>query len=304
MLKMLSKGSTGKDSKSTQDAAAAAVGTSPQKPSGTGQQSVDAPSLPNSPPGSRPAGAGGNMSVRGLNIRPKQASSFKGISQSLSSAMLSPIANQPPSQGSPDPSVKSGKSVSRSNSTVPSPFSSDAAQTRSMKPSLDLTTVLGQGKLNVALTTAASLPASGLKGNMQATKPSVSRMESYREANSDSIPHFQGQALGGTLAPQPSQPVQTVQQMLAAMQQEHHACESSAAGGKLSPRTMSLGMPAMGEFVAEGRARPVAPGGAVRDTWSLESPFADSLLSKSYANSISRRYAMAGAGKLSSFPLT
>ena len=300
---MLSKGSLGRDARSTQDAAAAAVSTTAtsQKSCGPTQAPGDALFMPSSPPGGRNAAAGVTpVSVRGVNMRPKQATPFKGVSQSPSSAMLTPIASQTQVQTSLDLTVKSGKSVLRSNSSAPSPFSTDAVQTRVAKPSLDLTSTLGQGKLGVALISTGSLQASGLKGTFQPSSKAAAavRMDSHREANSEAIPHFQGQALGSTLTPQPSQPVQTVQQMLAAIKQDASYRESSAsAGGRLSPRDMSLGMPAVSDSttsISEGRVRQAVLGGAVRDSKSLESPFADTLFSKSYANSISRRYAMAG----------
>ncbi len=330
MLKMLSKGS-GRDSRSTQDAAAAAVAASsnPQKPLASSQQPGDASFLPNSPPGGRTAGAGPSMNVRAMNLHPKQIPSFKGTSQSPSAAMLSPIASQTLFQGSPDPSLRSSKS-----SLVLSPASSDAAQirsfkpsldlryvsdaaqlrpskasldvtsasdaplSRSFKPSLDLTSPSGQGRSfkpsldltsmqGMPLTTAASLPTSGLKGNFQPSSKAaaINRLESHREAGAHSPPP--------TLTSQPSQPVQTVQQMLAEMQQ---ARESLGNGGKVSPRTMSSGTLAVTDAtpIPEGRARQAVPGVAVRDSRILNSPFAEQLASKPIANAISRRCAMGG----------
>ncbi|KAA6416482.1 MAG: serine threonine kinase, partial [Trebouxia sp. A1-2] len=333
MLKMLSKGS-GRDSRSTQDAAAAAVATSsnPQKFSASSQQSGDASLLPNSPPGGRAAGAGPSMNVRAINLHSKQVPSFKATSQSPSAAMLSPIASQTLSQGSPDPSLTSSKS-----SLVLSPAGSDAAQIRSFKPSLDLTYISdaaqlksskpsldiasasetplsrsvkpsldlpsasGQGRSfkpsldltsvqGMPLTTAASLPTSGLKGNFQPSSKTAatSRLESHREAAAHSPPP--------TLMSQPSQLVQTVQQMLAEMQQGRQARESLGNSGRVSPRTMSVGTLAVTDAspIPEGRARQAVPGVAVRDARILNSPFAEQLASKPTANAISRRCAMGG----------
>ncbi len=333
---MLSKGS-GKDSKSTQDAAAAAVAASsnPQKPSASSQQPGNATFLPNSPPGGRTAGAGPSMSGRAMNLYPKQIPSFKGTSQSPSAAMLSPIASQNLSQGSPESSLRSSKS-----SLVLSPAGSDAAQIRSFKPSLDLTyisdaaqlrpskpsldvtsasdaplsrsfkpsldltsTTSGQGRSfkpsleltsvqGMPLTTAASLPTSGLKGNFQPSSKAaaLSRLESHREAGSHSPPP--------TLTSQPSQPVQPVQQMLAEMQQGRKARELPGNGGKAPPppKTMTGGALAMTDATPnpEGVARQAVPGVALRDSRITNSPFADHLASKPLADAISRRCAMGG----------
>ncbi len=331
---MLSKGS-GKDSKSTQDAAAAAVAASsnPQKPSSSSQQSGNATFLPNSPPGGRTAGAGPSMSGRAMNLYPKQIPSFKGTSQSPSAAMLSPIASQNLSQGSPDPSLRSSKS-----SLVLSPAGSDAAQIRSFKPNLDLTYISdaaqlrpakpsldvtsasdaslsrsfkpsldltyapsGQGRSfkssldmtsvqGMPLTTAASLPTSGSKGNFQPSSKAaaLSRLESHREAGAHSPPP--------TLTSQPSQPVQTVQQLLAEMQQGRKARESPGNGGKVPPKTTTGGTLAMTDAIPipEGVTRQAMPGVALRDSRVTNSPFADHLASKPLANAISRRCAMGG----------
>ncbi len=313
---MLSKGS-GKDSKSTQDAAAAAVAASsnPQKPSTSGQQPGTATFLPNSPPGGRTAGAGPSMSGRAMNLHPKQIPSFKGTSQSPTAAMLSPIASQNLSQGSPDLSLRSSKS-----SLVLSPAGSDAAQIRSVKPSLDLAYISDAAQLRslkpsldlmsassgqsrsfkpsldvtsvqgMPLTTAASLPTSGLKGNFQPSSKAaaLSRLESHREAGAHSPPP--------TLTSQPSQPVQTVQQMLAEMQQGRKARESLGNGGKVPLKTMTGGTSAMTDAIPipEGVARQAVPGVALRDSRITNSPFADHLAGKPHANAISRRCAMGG----------
>lgn len=340
MLKMLSK-SSGRDSKSTQDAAAAAVAASltSQKPSASSQQPGDASFLPNSPPGGRTLGAGPSMNVRPMNLHPKQVPSFKGSSQSPSAAMLSPIASQTLSQGSPDPSLRCSKSslvlspagsdaaqirsfkphldltyISDAAQLRPSKpslditYASDAALSKSFKPSLDLTSVSGQGRSfkpsldltsvqGMPLTTAASLPTAGLKGNFQPSSKAaaISRLESRREAGAHSPPP--------TLTSQPSQPVQTVQQMLAEMQQGPKVCESLGNGGKVSPRTMSGGTLAVADAtpIPEGRARQVVPGVAVRDSRIPNSPFAEHLASKAHASAISRRCAMGGPSKHLSF---
>lgn len=295
MLKMLSK-SSGHHSRATQEAAAAAVAatTEPQRPG-------DALAMPNSPPESR-------MSVKVM--RPSHASSFKGASQSPTAAMLSPIASQTLSQGSPDASVRSSKLVVRADSSALSLPSSDAAQmrsyklsldsastsdaasTRPFKPSLDLPSTSGQSRFTLALASAASLPASGLKGNFQPNSRAapVSPRGSYREAGAESPPPI--------LAPQPSQPVQTVQQMLAEMQQARNARESLGNGGKVSPRGVSVGTSGtdVGVPIPVGRARQAVPGGPVRDSRVLESPFAESL-GKSFGHAVSRRYAMGGASE-------
>lgn len=294
MLKMLSK-SSGHHSRATQEAAAAAVAatTEPQRPG-------DALAMPNSPPESR-------MSVKGMRL--SQASSCKGASQSPTAAMLSPIASQTLSQGSPDASVRSSKSVLRADSSALSPPSSDAAQmrpyklsldsastsdaasTRPFKPSLDLPSTSGS-RFTLALASAASLPASGLKGNFQPNSRAapVSPRGSYREAGAESPPPI--------LASQPSQPVQTVQQMLAEMQQAQNARESLGNGGKVSPRGVSVGTSGtdVGVPIPVGRARQAVPGGPFRDSRVLESPFADSL-GKSFGHAVSRRYAMGGASE-------
>ncbi|DBA84709.1 TPA: hypothetical protein ACH3X1_005961 [Trebouxia sp. C0004] len=330
MLKMLSK-SSGRDSRSTSDAAAAAVAASsnPQKPSASSQQPGDASFLPNGPPGSRTAGAGPSMNVRAMNLHPKQIPAFKGTSQTPTAAMLSPIASQTLSQGSPDPTLRSSKSslilspvgsdVAQMRSLKPSldlTYISDAAQlrpakpsldatsasdappSRSFKPSLDLTSASGQGRSfkpsldvtsvqGVPFTTAASLPTSGLKGNFQPSSKAaaISRLESHREAGAHSPPP--------TLTSQPSQPVQTVQQMLAEMQQGRKARESLGNGGKV---TMSGGILAVTDAtpIPEGRVRQAVPGLAVRDSQIINSPFAEQLTSKPHTNAISRRCAMGG----------
>ena len=86
--------------------------------------------------------------------------------------------------------------------------------------------------------------------------------------------------------------------MLAEMQSENRARESS--GGKQSSRNANLGMASMTDSVtsvAEDRARPYVNGPAHEGRVPLESPFADSLSSKPFASSISRRYAMAGTSE-------
>ena len=327
---MLSKGSA-REFKSSQDAAAAAVAASsnPQKSSASSPQPGNATSLPNSPPGGRTAGAGPSMKVKAVNLHPnKQVPFFKGTSQSPSAAMLSPIASQTLSQGSPDPSLRSSKSslvlspassdAAQIKSVKPSldlAYISDAAQLRSLKPSLDITSASdasvsrnfkpnldlmsassGQGRSfkdltsvqGMPLTTAASLPTSGLKGNFQPSSKAavISRLESHREAGAHSPTP--------TLTSQPSQPVQTVQQMLAEMEQGRKAGESLGNGGKVALKTTAGGTLADATPIPEGMARQAVPGVAVKDSRVTNSPFAEHLASKPHANAISRRCAMGG----------
>ena len=313
MLKMISKGSSSsnRDSKSTQDSAAAAVAfmNQPYRASVPPNQ-ASAETLPG---GSRGIGGVGSVSlnVRGSNIRPQHATSFKSLAHSPSSALLSPIGTQFPSQtppqgspqGSPDISVKAGKRTQKRSSSVGmSSMDAEALQIRSFKPSLDLGPPSGQGKPWQAMASAASLPASGLKGTFQANKAGTARMDSPPRGAGSTAPVF-------TLAPQPSQPVQTVQQMLAEMQSESEKRDSEkkareSQGGRQSPRNPALGLTALTDSVTsigEGRARQVgnSPVGTVHDSRSpIASPFADSLTSaKPFANSISRRYAMGGTSE-------
>lgn len=185
-----------------------------------------------------------------------------------------------------DRDIASASETPLSRSVKPSlDLPSASGQGRSFKPSLDLTSVQG-----MPLTTAASLPTSGLKGNFQPSSKTAatSRLESHREAAAHSPPP--------TLMSQPSQLVQTVQQMLAEMQQGRQARESLGNSGRVSPRTMSVGTLAVTDAspIPEGRARQAVPGVAVRDARILNSPFAEQLASKPTANAISRRCAMGG----------
>ena len=294
MLKMLSKNSSsssGRDSRSMQDAAAAAVASVSQSLRSTtlaNQTSGD-----NSGGTSRGLGSAGGVSlnVRGTNLRPQHAASFKGLSYSPSSALLSPIASQ-----TSDLSLKSGKSTSNVGA---SPLDAEAAQARASKFSMDLSSPSGQGKSWPGLASAASLPASGLKGSFQPSKPAgILRLEAPPQGVGSTPQPF-------SLAPQPSQPVQTVQQMLAEMQSERRSHEST--GGRQSPRNASLGLTAMTDSVSsigEGRARQLAAGPGHEPRTLLESPFADSLSNKPFTTSISRRYAMAGTSKCSLVSLT
>lgn len=296
MLKMVSKGSSSnRDSKTTQDAAAAAVASTRVG------ASINQAGAETSSGGSRSIGGigGSSLSVRGSNIRPQHATSFKGSSHSPTSALLSPVGSQTLSQTSPlgsplasqDVSVKSGKRAQRSSSVGMSSLDAEASQTRLPKPVLDPGSS-GQGK--PWLPSAVSLPASGLKGTFHASKGSAARMDSPHHGSGVTPPVF-------TLAPQPSQPVQTVQQMLAEMQERQ--ARDFAAGRQSSgnPNT-ALGLTSMTDSVTsigEGRARQTGNS-------PMASPFADNLSSaKPFANSISRRYAMGGASKsrLSAFTI-
>ena len=300
MLKIISKGSSSSslDSKTIQDAAAAAV-TSVNRTSVSPHQAM----VETSSGGSHGIGGAGGVSlnVRGNNIRPQHATSFKGSVNSPTSALLSPIGSLSLSQtsllGSPltsqDISVRSGKRAQRSSSVGMSSLEAEASQTRMPKPSLDLSAPSGQGKPWQALASAASLPVSGLKGTFQANKGSVARMDLPHHGSGSTTQVF-------ALAPQPSQPVQTVQQMLAEMQLNKRAHE--AVGGRQSPGTptVSSGLTAMTDSVTsggEGRVRP-AGNNSLEGRSSMASPFADSLSSaNSFANSISRRYAMGGTSE-------
>ena len=299
MLKIISKGSSSSslDSKTIQDAAAAAV-TSVNRTSVSPHQAV----VETSSGGSHGIGGAGGVSLnmRGNNIRPQHATSFKGSVNSPTSALLSPIGSLSLSQtsllGSPltsqDISVRSGKRAQRSSSVGMSSLEAEASQTRLPKFSLDLSAPLGQGKPWQALASAASLPVSGLKGTFQANKRSVARMDLPHHGSGSTTQVF-------ALAPQPSQPVQTVQQMLAEMQLNKRAHE--AVGGRKSPGTPTVwsGLTAMTDSVTsggEGRVRPA--GNSLEGRSSMASPFADSLSSaNSFANSISRRYAMGGTSE-------
>lgn len=290
-----------------QDAAAAAVAsghqpyrasTSPNQASGEASSSG----------GSRGIGGvgGASFNVRGSNIRPQHAASFKGTANSPSSAMLGPIVPQTlpqastlgPPPASSDIAVKSGKRAQRSSSVGMSSLEVEAPLTRSGKPGLD---PRAQGKSWQALASAASLPASGLKGSFQTSKAGGARVESPLQGLGSTPPVF-------ILASQPSQPVQTVQQLLAEMQAEKRARES--LGGRQSPRSPCWGATAVTDSVGavgEGRARLVgnspAGSGAQEGRCPMESPFAESL-SSAKPLAISRRYAMAGTSELCSAPLS
>ena len=295
MMKMLSKGSSSsssnsRDSRSMQHAAAAAVSSASQPHRSTGGAS-QAPGDPSGGGGVSPGTGGPSLNVRGTVIRPQHAASFKGLSHSPSSTLLSPIgsANSPAS----DPSIKSGRTAQRTSSVGVSPLDAEASHARMGKPSLDFTSSSpGQGKGLPGLASAASLPVSGLKGTFQSPKAAgMSCLESVPQGHGLTPQPF-------SLAPQPSQAVQTVQQMLADMQSEKRAHES--AGGRQSPRTASLGLAAMTDSVTsigEGRGRHLGNGPGHEPYQALESPFADSLTNKSFATSISRRYAMAGTSE-------
>lgn len=299
MLKMISKGSSSShgDSKTTQDAAAAAVASVNRTSSSPNQARVET-----SLGGGRSIGGVGGVSlnVRNSSSRPQHATSFKGSANSPTSALLSPIGSQTLSRtfplGSPpasqDISVRSG--AQRSSSVGVSSLDAEASQTRLANASLDPGSPSGQGKIRQALASAASLPVSSLKGTIQASKGSAARMESP--------PHGSGLTPAlFTLTPQPSQPVQTVQQMLAMMQSEKMAHESM--GGRQSPGNpnSSLGLTALTmtdsvTSIGEGRARQA--GNSPEGRSPMASPFADTLSSaKPFANSISRRYAMGGTSE-------
>ena len=298
MLKMISKGSSSssrRESKSMQDAAAAAVASVNQPYRATtsfNQASAEA----SSSVGSRGIGGLGGVSlnVRGSNMRPQHAASFKGSANSPSSALLGPIGPQAVPQtappGSQDSSVRSGKRAQRSSSVGMSSTDAEALLTRTGKPGAD---PRAQGKSWQAMASAASLPAAGLKGSFQASKASGGRMESPLQGPGPTPQVF-------TLAPQASQPVQTVQQLLAEMQSQKQAHESQ--GGRQSPRNMSWGATAMADSVSsvgEGKARVSgnsSAGNGYEGRCTMESPFAESL-SSAKPLAISRRYAMAGAGE-------
>lgn len=298
MLKMISKGSSSssQDSKTIQDAAAAAVASVNRASASPTQASVET-----SLGGSRGMGGAGGVSlnVRGNNMRPQHATSFKGSANSPASALLSPIGSQSLSQtsllGSPhasqDTSVRSGKRAQRSSSVGVSSLEAEASHSRLPKASLDLPSP-GQGKPWHPLALATSLPVSGLKGTFQASKGSAARMDSPNQGSGLTPQVF-------TLTPQPSQPVQTVQQMLAKMQSEKKARE--LVGGRQSPgtSTLSLGLTAMTDSVTSiGEGRPRQAGISLEGRSSMASPFAESLSSaKPFANSISRRYAMGGTSE-------
>lgn len=274
-----------------QDAAAAAVASVNQPYRATAscnQASVEA----SSSGGSRGIGGVGGvtLNVRGSNMRLQHAASSKGLANSPSSALLAPIGAQALPQtaqlGSQDSSVKSGKRAQRSSSVGVSSADVEASHTRTGKPGAD---PRSQGKPWQALASAASLPAAGLKGSFQASKASGARTDSPLQGPGSAAPVF-------TLAPQPSQPVQTVQQLLAEMQAQKQARESLA--GKQSPRNTA--MTDVGASVGEGRAKPLgnslAGSGAYEGRCTMESPFAESL-SSAKPLAISRRYAMAGTSE-------
>lgn len=294
MLKMISKGSSSsRDSKTTQDAAAAAVAST--RVSASTNQAIAETS---SGGGRSIGGVGGpSLSVRGSNIRPQHATSFKGSANSPTSALLSPIGSQTLSQTSPvgsplasqDVSVRSGKRAQRSSSVGMSSLDAEASQTRLPTPSLDPGSPSGQGKPWLA--SAASLPASGLKGTFPVSKGSAARPKSPQHGSGVTPPVF-------TLAPQPSQPVQTVQQMLAEMQSERQARESAAGRQSSGNPNTASGLTSMTDSVTSiGEGRATQAGNS-----PMASPFADSLSSaKPFASCISRRYAMGGASKLPPF---
>ena len=293
MLKMLSKtssSSSGRDSRSMQDAAAAAV-ASVNQPLRSATMTDQASGESQSGASRGLGGPGGvSLNVRSTNLRPQHANSFKGLSHSPSSALLSPIASQ-----TSDLLLKSGKSAQSTNSVGASSADAEAAQARASKFSMDLASPSGQGKSWPVLASAGS----GLKGNFQPIKSaSILRLEAPSQGVGSTPQPF-------PLAPQPSQPVQTVQQMLAEMQSEKRSLEG--AGGRQSPRNASMGLAAMTDSVSsigEGRARLLATGPGHEPRIVLESPFADSLANKPFATSISRRYAMAGTSKCSRVHLT
>lgn len=293
MLKIISKGSSSsrRESKSMQDAAAAAVASVNQPyraTASTNQASVEA----SSSGGSRGIGGVGGVSlnVRGSNMRPQHAASVKGFANSPSSALLAPIGAQTPPQtgqlGSQDSSGRSGKRAQRSSSVGVSSTDIEASLTRTGKPEAD---PRSQGNPGQALASAASLPAAGLKGSFQASKAGGARMESPLQGPGSTPPVF-------TLAPQPSQPVQTVQQLLAEMQAQKQARDFLA--GKQSPRNTA--MTDAVASVGESRAKPLgnspAGSGAYEGRCTMESPFAESL-SSAKPLAISRRYAMAGTSE-------
>lgn len=286
---MISKGSSSnRDSKTTQDAAAAAVASLTRVSASTNQGAVD----PSSGGSRGIGGAGGvSLSLRGSsNMRPQHAASFRSSANSPTSALLSPIGSQTLSQTSPlgsplasqDVSVRSGKRAQRSSSVGMSSLDAEASQTRLPKPSQEggLGSPSGQGK--PWLPSAASLPASGLKGTFHASKGSAAHH------GSGVTPQV------FTLAPQPSQPVQTVQQMLAEMQSEKKACDAAAGRQSQGTASTALGRTSMTDSVTsigEGRARQAANS-------PMASPFADSLsAAKPFASSVSRRYAMGGTSE-------
>ena len=304
MHKMLSKGSSSRrNSKTTEHSAAAAVAavaaaSTAGNPPGAKQLSGDPSATPSSPPGApRSPATGMATNLRGIAMHAREVSPFKGFSQSPFSAMLSP------SGSNADASSKLSGSVLRGNDAAQSLFGSDATQAWYAKQSQDPPAALtGQGRpAALALGSAASLPASGLRGMPQPSSNKGTPVGPSQEGNAPGMSHFQGQAFGAKLAPQPSQPVQTVQEMLAAMQQQrqHNTRESSPSNlqppsnGKTCPRALSVGDDGTGP---EGRGRQGAAGGSqtARDSRTMASPFADSLLNKPYTNAISRRYAMAG----------